>query len=292
VKFKLVILLFGICLLALPTQAQQSEQANVDLKQLTRAVAGDSTSTAEKTERLVKWINTNFQWSATDYKSRTVEEIVSRRAGNCAELAGVLAALLKAADLRYRWVAEINIHPRSESRQATAAGFVTTRGKQMSVFGLRHNDHRWLEVYDEKMQSWFPADPAVGVVGTRAWVAARLGFGERPASPVPAIASITKSMITPFVVIALASRSGKLDEDRSRHYLIDEFNAFYGGKLAKLAAWAEWETLIGQLSPLATSAFAGETNLHEHANLIEQLAQVYEKLEKQARERGIVAVSQ
>lgn len=286
---KLMTFILGICLLALPISAQQDQKAEVDPKELAQNVAGRAGTAVEKTERLVTWINTNFQWSATDYQKRTVQEIVSRRAGNCAELANVLSALLQATDIRFRWIAEINVQPTSQQRQNTAAGLVAKQGNRMSVFGLNHNDHRWLEVYDEKSQAWFPADPAVGVVGTRAWIATRLGFGERPVSPVPAIASITKTMLVPFVVIAVSSRGGAPTENRSKHYLIDEFDSFYGHKLTKLPSWPEWEKLIGQISPLAASAFAGEVNLHEHAKLIEQLSQVYERLRQEAQARNIVA---
>ena len=42
---------------------------------------------------------------------------------------------------------------------------VTQRGMSYSVFGLQHNDHVWLEVWDDATKSWFPADAAYGVVG-------------------------------------------------------------------------------------------------------------------------------
>ena len=52
-----------------------------------------------------------FEWSATDYQHRTVEEILVRRAGNCAEQALVLNRLLRALDIDTREIAEINIQP-------------------------------------------------------------------------------------------------------------------------------------------------------------------------------------
>ncbi len=259
------------------------------MKELARSVAGDDPSTIGKTKRLVTWINTGFQWSATDYQKRSVEEIVNRRAGNCAELADVLFAMLQAAGIRSRWVAEINVQPRDEGRQARAEMRVAEQGNRMSVFGLMHNDHRWLEVLDDKSGSWFPADPAVGVVGVKEWVAARLAFGNRPAPPVPAVAEITKGMITPFVIIALESRGGKLVENRSNHYLIEEFNEFYDGRLGKLPSWSEWEATIRQLSALGASAFAGETNLHQHAKLVERVWRVYEKLRREGSEQGLIS---
>ncbi len=278
-----------LLLLLLVAQTTFAQTPVADLNAVAREVAGESGSTFEKTKRLVTWINTTFKWSYTDYQKRTVAEIVARRAGNCAELANVLEALLNAAQIRSRWIAEINVHPYTPRRQKTAEEKVTQWGKRASVFGLRHNDHRWLEVYEESTQTWFPADPAVGVVGTKEWVAARLGFVNRPASPVPEIAAIAKDMIVPFVVIALESRGGKMVENRSQHYLIDEFDLFYQTKAATLQSWPQWQSLITQLSALGASAFAGEVNLHEHGQRIEELAQVYEKLKGEALERKLVA---
>ncbi len=271
------------------SQVHAQEQSTTDLSTVVREVAGESSSTFEKTRRLATWINTTFKWSYTDYQKRTVAEIVARRAGNCAELANVLEALLNAAQIRSRWIAEINLHPHTPARQKTAEEKVAQWGKRASVFGLRHNDHRWLEVFDERTQTWFPADPAVGVVGTQEWVAARLGFANRPASPVPEIAAIAQDMIVPFVVVALDSRGGKVVENRSQHYLIEEFNLFYNKKAATLKSWPQWEKLIGQLSVLGASTFAGEVNLHEHGPLIEQLTQVYEKLKSEALAEKLAA---
>lgn len=278
---------FWVCLLVTQTMAQ--EQSVNNFTTLAREVAGESGSTFEKTKRLVTWINTTFKWSYTDYQKRTVAEIVARRAGNCAELANVLEALLNAVQIRSRWIAEINVHPYTPRRQKTAEEKVAQWGKHASVFGLRHNDHRWLEVYEESTQTWFPADPAVGVVGTKEWVAARLGFVHRPASPVPEIAAIAQDMIVPFVVIALDARGGKMVENRTQHYLIDEFDLFYQNKTATLNSWQEWQRLITQLSALGASAFAGEVNLHEHGQRIEALAQVYEKLKSEALAQKLVA---
>jgi hypothetical protein len=274
--------------LAAPARVRQAGD-DVDLARVFRDVAGSDGTVEERTRRLVRWVNTTFKWSYTDYQKRTVEEIVRRRAGNCAELAIVLRALLDAGGIRSRWIGEINVQPRKESRLAAARERMVTAGNRMSVFGLRHNDHRWLEVQDAASGAWIPADPAVGVVGIHEWIAARMKFADRTLSPVPAIAETSKDMIVPFVVVVLDGRGGKPIENRSKHYLVDSFDAFYGGKLSGLAPWRAWVVDVEKLSALASSAFAGETNLHEHAALIEETAAEYERLGKRAGERGIAA---
>ncbi len=247
---------------------------------LVMRVAGEG-SDVQKTTRLVKWINTEFQWTATDYERRTPEQIITRRGGNCAELARVLARLLDAGGVKYRTVREINIQPANESRQSRAARLIAAQGNQLSVFGLRHNDHTWLEVYDGASNSWVPADPAIGIVGIVEWEAARLGLGARPKPAVAAVEPIAHDMIVPFVV-AVAGKNG---EDRSSYYLIDQFNQANNGRLDKLPAWREWTELVRELSSLARQAFNGEINLHEHAAEIERLAIVYDQLRGQAAVR-------
>jgi hypothetical protein len=281
-----------VILLVANSFAQDQSPANaVNLKELAESVTGDKASAYEKTGLLVSWINTNFKWTYTDYQKRTVEEIIQRRGGNCAELANVLYALLQSAGVQARWIAEINIHPKSQRRQNDAEGLVKKIGNKGSVFGFMHNDHRWLEVYDNATQTWFPADPAVGVIGLRNWVLTRLGFSERPSSPVPEMANITKDMIAPFVVLAMESRGGAPKEDRSAFYLIDGFNQVYGKKLESLPSWQAWVAQIKQLSPLAVSTFKGEANLHQNAGLIESLSLTYEKLAREAMERKLKPIS-
>lgn len=288
-KTKFIGLLLGILLTVTTAFAQETAptQTDLDIPQLAKSVAGDSKSGEEKTRRLVTWINTNFKWSATDNVKRTPEEIIARRAGNCFELANVLEVLLKAAGIRSRWVAEINIHPKSERRQKDAVALIAERGNRSSVFGYMHNDHRWLEVYDEKTKSWIPADPSVGVVGTKEWIRARVAFQDRTISVIPAIAQTVKSMIVPVVVVALESKRGKPIENRTEFYLIDGFDKFYGKRLKKLPSWNEWKKLDAQLAPLASAAFTGDVNLHEHGKLIEQIAQAYENLKLEAAQMKI-----
>lgn len=260
--------------------ASSQSPPSESIEQLVVRVAGEG-SDVQKTTRLVKWINTEFQWTATDYDRRTPEQLIARRGGNCAELARVLARLLDAGGVKYRTVREINVQPASESRQSNAARLIAAKGNQLSVFGLRHNDHMWLEVYDRASDSWVPADPAIGIVGIADWEAARLGLDLRPKPAVAAVEPIARDMIVPFVV-AVAGKNG---EDRSPHYLLDEFNRANNGRLDKLPAWREWTELVRELSSLGRQAFNGEVNLHEHAAEIERLAIVYDQLRSQAAVR-------
>lgn len=289
-------ILFVITLLlllgAISYAQDKSQTSEFNLKELAERVAGDKGSSYEKTEHLVNWINTNFKWTYTDYQKRSVEEIIQRRGGNCAELANVLFALLQSIKVQARWIAEINIQPKSQRRQNNAEDLVKKIGNKGSVFGFMHNDHRWLEVYDDATKTWFPADPAVGVIGLRNWILTRLGFGERPTSPVPEMANITKEMIAPFVVLAMESRGGAPKEDRSEFYLIEGFKQVYGKKLESLPSWQAWVAQIKQLAPLAASTFKGESNLHQSANLIENLSLIYEKLSREAVERKLTPTSQ
>ena len=246
--------------------AQNKEKE--DIKILAMKIAGERGSTLERARKLVFWMNENFEFVYTDYKQRTVEELIQRRAGNCAEQARVLQAFLKAVDVPARWVAEINIQPKNEQRKTNAESMIAERGVRASVFGYMHNDHRWLEVYDDETKAWVPADPSLGIFGTDTWVKVRIGFDERPEA--------IKDMIVPFVVIV--RKDNKIVEDRSYHYLIEGFSAYYGKKLEKSPLWQEWVFLIGKLSAYGSSAFAGEVNLHNYTNLMERLLKVYNGL--------------
>jgi len=115
-------------------------------------------SSFQRTQRLVHWVNDNFTWSATDYQKRTPEQIVARRSGNCAELASVLRMLLDSLHVRSRWVRAINVQPeQTPRRQKTAEEKVAESGNTMSVFGLQHNDHAWLEVWEDAAKAWVVA---------------------------------------------------------------------------------------------------------------------------------------
>lgn len=280
-KITFLILLTTILSISISAQTQVPNQ-NQSLKEFVQMVTGNKGTNEEKTRKLVRWINSNFKWSYTDYQKRTVEEIIQRRAGNCAELANVLAALLKEDNIQFRWIAEINIQPRRESRLKTAMQKVSENGNRMSVFGLMHNDHVWLEVQNEKDKSWFPADPAVGVVGMKEWIAARMKFMNRAIPTIPAVAKVVEEMFVPFVVIAKETRNSKPSEIRSSFYLIEGFNSYYQKKLAKLEAWKEWNKKVSDFADKGRGAFAGEVNLHEREKEIEEIWQTYEKLKQEA----------
>lgn len=265
---------------ALSAQSPGTTSEPIDV--LAARVAGSDGSVPQKVERLVSWISREFAWTATDYQQRTPEQIIERRAGNCADLARVLARLLDAAQIRYRFVREINIQPESDSRETNAEKRIATGGPRYSVFGRRHNDHMWLEVFDpDGAARWFPADPAVGVVGLEQWIAARLALAERRKPLVPATVPIVEAMLEPVAVVAMTGPG----EDRSDYYLVDAFDRAYGGSLGSLPAWTAWCASVRELAPLAAGAFAGKVNLHERAAAIARAAAAYETLRREGAGR-------
>jgi hypothetical protein len=267
----------------------QGAAADSSLAAIAQRVAGPAGTPSDRTRRLVTWIGSNLEWTWTDYQQRTPEQIVRRRAGNCADLAAVLAEMVKAAGMQARWIAEINIQPRSDGRQERAASKIKELGLRASIFGLEHNDHRWLEIYDSADGGWVPADPAVGVVGVHDWEVSRLGFGKRPPPPVPAVAEITKDMLVPFMVTAIDGQHGPPITDRSAHYLIEEFDRSYGGRLSSLPSWPRWTAEVRHLSALGRAAYAGDANLHTQEQGIDHLKTTYEQLASEATANGVVA---
>ncbi len=271
-----------ICLLCFGGVASAQTATPDPVRAIALQAAGNADSNLEKTVRMVDWLHHNLEWSATDYQKRTVGQILERRAGNCADLARVLKAMLAEVGVPFRWAAEINIQPISEEREKNSTDLIKAKGKRYSLFGRHHNDHRWLEIYDDRAKAWVPADAAVGVVGTRAWIAARLAFENRTQSDIPVIAEIVREMIVPVVVLALSPTEDSVIEQRSQHYLIDEFNRYYGGKLETLPSWNRWKALTAELASPAIEAFAGRYDLHQRKTAIDELAQVYESLRKEA----------
>src|SRR5262245_25103736 len=195
-RIALVAQLFVACAAAAP-QPDPLPTSQIEIDTLAKRVAGAG-DPVTRTQRLVSWMNTRLQWVATDYEERTPEQILARGAGNCADLASVLERLLRPAGITYRWVEEINVQPVSAERQADAVALIRQRGVGLSIFGRQHNDHRWLEIRDDRSQEWVPADPATGLVGTPAWVRARMALAGRPPPAVPAVADLIKDMIVPI----------------------------------------------------------------------------------------------
>ena len=277
----------ALLLLAAGRAAAAPETAE-SIPELARRAAGAGSSTEERTRNLVTWMQRSFEWTWTDYAARTPEEVIARRGGNCAELASVLETLLGALGIESRWIAEVNIQPRSEERQSRAEKRIREVGDKASVFGLEHNDHRWLEVRDEKTGEWFPADPAVGVVGLHAWLAARVAFGKRPDPALPAVAEITKDMIVPIAILTLkGGRHGSPDEDRSNYYLIEQLDLYYDRWLHLLPEWNEWTRRIQDMAAPARGAFAGKMNLHEEEGRIARLGAAYEALGAEVEKRHL-----
>src|SRR5262249_42889337 len=88
---------------------------------------------------------------------------------------------------------------------------------------------------------------------------------------------ITEQMIVPFAIFA-ADDTGKFTIDRSRHYLIDEFDRLYHGRLHREPAWKDWVAGVELLSPKAAGAFAGTVNLQDYETQIDSLADTTDRL--------------
>jgi len=245
-----------------------------DRAALAKAAAGDARTTLEKVRAIVAWTNKSFEWTYTDYKSRTVDEIIDRKGGNCDEQARVAVALMNELGIRTRRVKELNIQPADEGRQKRAEERVAQTGAGASVFGLRHNDHVWTEFWDEETHEWTPADPTLNLVGFDAWIRSRAGFGARPTHPILA----SRDMLVPFAMFAVVD---KALIPRSERYLIDGFNAAYGGDLEKLPAWRDWVRAVVAVQPASLGAFEGRENLHTHADQIAAVKSAYDELQKQ-----------
>ncbi|HYF31357.1 MAG TPA: transglutaminase-like domain-containing protein [Chitinophagaceae bacterium] len=273
----IVLVVTAACCYAQPEQRnkqlQKIDTLHLNLKMFADSITGHERDEYEKARKLLYWLSSNFEWKATDYKTRTVNEIIARNGGNCFELAKVYMALIKEAGITHRGVAEINIHPYTPRRQASAAELVKQKGNSFSVFGLQHNDHRWVEIYDKKNNLWQPADPSMGVIGLNDWLKARVWFGERKTIDT----AITNSMIVPFVIFSTDAKRAP-DENRTAYYLIEGFNNLYQGKLETLPEWKEWVNAVNALTGPAKNAFTGKENLHDHQASISKLADTYQQL--------------
>ena len=264
------------------TQSARIDTSGLDLKQFALSISKGATTDYERAEKMLSWLSHNFKWLATDYKQRTVKEIIERRGGNCFELASVYMALIKSVGIKYRQIAEINIQPVSKRRQKNAEELVAKRGFSASVFGAGHNDHRWAEIYDEKSGEWIPADPSVGVIGLEPWLKSRVWFGKRWAIDT----SITNDMIVPIAIFTTDS-THKMIEDRSSYYLVTSFNRLYDNKLSGLPAWGGWVKQLSAIGEKCRGAFEGKVNLHENRSSITQIASTYSRLRDEFLSRNI-----
>lgn len=273
---------FLILHFSLTVGAQTVTQNQFNLKVFADSISHGAQSNYEKAEKVVRWLANNFDWTATDYQKRTVEEIITRQGGNCNELAMVTMALLKELNLQMRKIREINIHKESTRRRADAQQKILEKGNRMSVFGKRHNDHVWLEIYDEQSGMWIPADPSLGVIGEQQWIESRAGFGKRFT-----LDTSSEDMIVPIAIFA-TDEKGNLIEKRTQHYVIDGLNRLYNQKLATLKSWGKWKNSINALEEKCWAAFLGEVNLHDYESQIDALAVVYNdlKAEYQASQHG------
>lgn len=263
------------------TSGLPSDTARLDLRQFAASITADARTDFQRAERLLQWLSGNFKWLSTDYEKRTVKEIIVRKGGNCFELATVYISLMKTLGLKYRSVAEINIQPRSERRQRSAENLVATRGNAYSVFGEQHNDHRWVEIYDETSGTWIPADPSVGVIGLEPWLKARVWFGERWAIDT----SITNDMIVPFAIVVTDSVH-KIVEDRTSYYVVSSFDRLYNGKLSALPSWNDWKACVAGIGDRCKGAFEGKVNLHQYRQEIANIASTYARLRSEYQRRA------
>lgn len=251
--------------------------ARTDLKAFAKEVSKGTISELGETRAIVLWLAQHFDWKETDYRKRTVQQVIERAGGNCNDLAMVALATMKELRIKVLRVRDVHIRNESVERGERAQALVKEKGNRYSVFGRHHNDHVWLEVYDSKANDWFPADPWSGVVGTEDWLKARVWFGRRsslnPDAP---------EMIVPFAIFA-ENAAGEFTIDQTRHSLVEGFDRIYGNKLHESAAWNEWVTMLDFLSQKVKGAFAGSVNLLEYAPEIDRLAATYEQLRAAAR---------
>src|SRR5690242_1569476 len=56
--------------------------ARTDLKAFAQQVSQNASSELSRSQAIVRWLTQHFDWKETDYKTRTVQEIIERRGGN------------------------------------------------------------------------------------------------------------------------------------------------------------------------------------------------------------------
>lgn len=273
---KAIIITF-FCLASLCSIGQQ-DTAQLNLKTFAQGIVREKSSPFEKARILLHWLSANFEWTATDYQSRTAKEIIVRKGGNCFELAKVYMALAGELSLPLRPVAEINLHVPKSSREETATRKIAERGNRMSVFGYQHNDHRWIEVYDEKMGEWIPVDPSMNLFGYEQWLKGRAWFGDRHTLN----KEISQDMIAPIAIFVVDKQNnGLMVESRTEVYMVKKLDSLYGGRLSGLPSWQTWVEQLQQITPHAQAAFGGKENLHAYAGQIDALRKTYDQLKKE-----------
>ena len=279
-----LLLTTALCLVEAFALAQEGavtvpkDTASVNTKTFAQAIVAGTNDNYERAKTLLSWLSNHFEWKATDYQKRTVKEIIVRQGGNCFELATVYMALLKELNLTYRPIAEINIHVYSEERGKRAEEKVQQGGNSMSVFGKQHNDHRWVEIYDNKTGEWIPADPTLNVIGFDQWLKARAWFGERHTIN----DEFSGDMIAPFAIFVVNNNNKSLmEENRTLYYMVNKLDNLYGGKLSKLPSWSKWVSGLQTLSAAAKKAFEGDENLLTYSDQISDLANVYQRIKKE-----------
>ena len=277
-------ILCSLCILCcLLCSAQNSvsipkDTASVDTRAFAFAIVKDVDGNYEKAETLLNWLSTHFNWLATDYQSRTVKQIIVRQGGNCFEMATVYMALLKDLNIKYRPIAEINIHVYSDDREQTSEQKIKENGNRMSVFGRQHNDHRWVEIFNDKTNEWIPADPTMNLIGYENWLKGRAWFGERHTMN----AEFNKDMIVPFAIFVVnKDNKNEMQEDRSLFYLSTKLDSLYNHELSKLPSWNKWIDGVKALSVAARNAFEGKENLHDYSSQISALAKTYQSLKSE-----------
>ena len=275
-------LTFGVTLAQQKTGSddQLYDLARVDLKAFAQQVSKNAPSELGQAQAIVRWLAANFDWKATDYQKRTVQEIIERKGGNCNELAMVALSAMKELNIKLRRVREVNIHTNTPGRGVRAKQMVKEKGNSYSVFGRRHNDHVWLELYDSASRECFPADPSSGLVGLKEWMKGRVGFANRVT-----MNPLTEDMIVPFAVFA-ADEEGKFTINRTQHYVVEQFDRLYEGRLHTQPAWQQWTVMIDLLDDKVSSAFAGNVNLHEYEAQIDTLAEIYDQLRVSVKNRS------
>ncbi len=279
-----IILPFILLLAGISAGAQDNaitipaDTSALDTRNFAKQIVQNQEGNFAKARVLLNWLSNHFEWTATDYKKRTVKEIIVRKGGNCFELATVYMSLLEELEITHRPMAEVNIHQLSEQRGENAARKVKEVGNRMSVFGRRHNDHRWVEILDETVNEWVPADPTMNIIGFDQWLKGRAWFGERHTLN----DEFSSQMIVPFAIfVANRQNSSQMLENRTLYYLVHKLDALYHYKLSSLPSWKEWIHGLERLSAHARKAFQGEEDLHQYNDEIEKLGELYESLRKE-----------